>query len=237
MGWLVTDPTLGWARPRIDVDTARSLTRRQIDALFELDVGLREKTLWRMLYETAARANEILSLDVDDLDLANNRAAVRGKGGTIRSVVWQTGAARLLTGRRTGPAFLSAGPPRIPVAVCDRDPLTSRARLSYRRAAELFEHHTQVLLARGRDEEPVYGWTLHQLRHSALTHDAEQGTSDAPRLGCQSGLAAILNGACTFHPSRPLAKYRSYRPRFSVRSARRRQEPAHQRRWRRRQSR
>ena len=192
--WLITDPTLGWARPRVEVDTTRSLTRSQIDALFALDVGLREKTLWRMLYETAARANEMLSLDVDDLDLANNRAAVRGKGGTIRWVIWQTGSARLLprllTGRRTGPVFLSARPPRIPVAVGDRDPVTSRARLSYRRAAELFEDHTRVLVARRRDDEPVRGWTLHQLRHSALTHDAEQGTSD-PMLLARSGHASV----------------------------------------------
>ena len=39
----------------------------------------REKTLWRLLYETAARAQEILSLDADDLDLANKRARVRSK--------------------------------------------------------------------------------------------------------------------------------------------------------------
>ena len=32
---------------------------------------LRDKTLWQMLYETAARAHEILALDVADLDLAN----------------------------------------------------------------------------------------------------------------------------------------------------------------------
>ena len=31
-------------------------------------VPLREKTLWQMLYETAARTAEILALDVEDLD-------------------------------------------------------------------------------------------------------------------------------------------------------------------------
>jgi integrase len=30
---------------------------------------LRERTLWRMLYETAARAVEVLALNVEDLDL------------------------------------------------------------------------------------------------------------------------------------------------------------------------
>ena len=40
----------------------RALTRR--------DVPLREKTLWQLLYESAARAGEILALDIDDLGFA-----------------------------------------------------------------------------------------------------------------------------------------------------------------------
>ena len=39
----------------------RLLTRR--------DIPLREKTLWRMLYETAARTSEILALNVECVDL------------------------------------------------------------------------------------------------------------------------------------------------------------------------
>lgn len=51
------------------MDATRALTRDQIAALWRLDVPLRDKTLWRMLYETAARAEEILGLDAGDLDL------------------------------------------------------------------------------------------------------------------------------------------------------------------------
>lgn len=35
---------------------------------------LREKTLWRMLYETTARAEEILGVNIEELDLARRRA-------------------------------------------------------------------------------------------------------------------------------------------------------------------
>ena len=52
---------------------ARSIER----ALSRRDVPLREKTLWRMLYETAARTQEVLSADVTDLDLENKRLRVR----------------------------------------------------------------------------------------------------------------------------------------------------------------
>ncbi|HEV2931089.1 MAG TPA: site-specific integrase, partial [Propionibacteriaceae bacterium] len=129
---------------------------------------MRERTLWRLLYETAARANELLALDVEDLDLANRRALVHSKGGAVEWVFWQTGSAqllpRLLAGRTSGPVFLSGRrPTRAVVAGLDLDLASGRARLSYRRAAELFRVHT--------------GWTLHQLRHAALTHAAEDGTT------------------------------------------------------------
>jgi integrase len=137
--------------------------------------------LWRLLYETAARANEILSLDLEDLDLANKRARVRSKGGASEWVFWQTGAAlllpRLLGGRTTGPVFLADRQPTHAVPTVDRCPLTGRARLSYRRAAELFSAATQ-------------GWTLHQLRHSALTHAAEDGTN-TPILLARSRHASV----------------------------------------------
>lgn len=63
-----------------------------------------------MLYETAGRAEEILALDVEELDLRNRRAEVRRKGGAA-DIVWRTATARLLPrlleGRRSGPVFPS----------------------------------------------------------------------------------------------------------------------------------
>jgi integrase/recombinase XerD len=139
----------------------------QLDRLWRRDdVAVREKALWRLLYESAARAQEVLSLNVEDLDLENKRARVRSKGGDIEWLHLQSGSARLLpkliAGRPRGPLFLAdrrPAPARMPAAV-DVCPVTGRGRLSYRRAEELFHG------ASG-------GWTLHQLRHSAITHLAE----------------------------------------------------------------
>jgi integrase len=75
------------------------------------DVPLREKTLWRMLYETAARASEVLALNIEDLDLDVRRAPVRSKGGDTEWICWGSGTAhllpRLIRGRQAGPVFLS----------------------------------------------------------------------------------------------------------------------------------
>lgn len=74
-GWLTSDPTAAWAGPKVAVDTTRALTRAQVEVLFRLvEVDLREKTLRPLLYESAARAQEVPGLDVADLDLPSKRA-------------------------------------------------------------------------------------------------------------------------------------------------------------------
>ncbi|MBV9804128.1 MAG: site-specific integrase [Solirubrobacterales bacterium] len=170
-GWLEAGLADGLARRREPADRTRAIPYAQLERLWRRDdVAVREKALWRLLYETAARAQEVLSLDVDDVDLDNRRARVRSKGGDRDWLHLQTGSARLLprlvAGRRHGPVFLSdrrPAPARTP-ATADLCPDTGRARLSYRRAEEIFS------AASG-------GWTLHQLRHSALTHLAEADVS------------------------------------------------------------
>jgi integrase len=182
-GWLDAhaDPTRSMARRREHPDRTRALTRAQLEALWRRsDLRLRDKTLWRLLYETAARTSEALKLDVDDLDLANKRARIVAKGGAVEFIHWQTPTARLLArlvaGRTSGPVFLADRAPTRPVPPSELDRVSGHARLSYRRAAHLFRQTT--------------GWTLHQLRHSALTHEAEDGTN-TPMLLARSRHASV----------------------------------------------
>ncbi|MGH3695064.1 MAG: tyrosine-type recombinase/integrase [Pseudonocardiaceae bacterium] len=139
---------------------------------------IRERTLWRLLYETAARAEEALALGVRELDPRNRRAKVRRKGGAADIIVWRTATARLLPrlldGRRSGPVFPTDRRARVELPSGDLDPESRRARLSYRRAAECFEAATEKL--------PGGPWTLHQLRHSALIHAAEDGANTSTLL-------------------------------------------------------
>ncbi|WP_433425912.1 tyrosine-type recombinase/integrase [Microtetraspora malaysiensis] len=140
--WLAGDPLRRIRRRARTPDRTRALSRADIETLLTLPrLALRERTLFRLLYESAARAQEVLALDVDDLDLRNRRARVRRKGGAVDVIVWRTAAA----------------------------PATGQARLSYRRAAA-----TTGL--------PGGPYTLHQLRHGALTHAAEDGANTSTLL-------------------------------------------------------
>ncbi|RSN15653.1 site-specific integrase [Nonomuraea sp. WAC 01424] len=160
-------------RRKENADETRAVAKTTIDRLLSRrDIPLRERTLWRMLYETAARAAEILALNVEDLDLEHRRAPVTSKGGNVEWVYWESGTAHLLPRllrlpdggtRARGPLFLSERrpvPTRRPPAA-DICPHTGRARLGYDRARVLLDKHA--------------GLDLHQLRHSAATHlgDAE----------------------------------------------------------------
>ncbi|MFI2285711.1 hypothetical protein [Nocardia beijingensis] len=100
---------------------------------------------------------------------------VARKGGAREVIAWETDIARLLQrmlgGRKSGLLFLIDRKARLSLAANDVDCATGRARLSYRRAAELFEVHT-ACYGDGPDAP-------HQLRHSRLTHAAEEGRVDA----------------------------------------------------------
>ncbi|MDF2707060.1 MAG: site-specific recombinase [Nonomuraea muscovyensis] len=207
-GWLVDDPTVRLRMRPTPADRDRALGRDQVAALLgDKAPALRDRVLWHLLYETAARADEALRLDVRDLDMPARTARTRRKGGARDVIAWQTGTARLLprllAGRRSGPVFLTDRRARPSVAAADVCPTTGCARLSYRRAAELFEEHTVRVLGEKA--------TLHQLRHSALTHAAEDGAS-TPMLMALSGHTSVRSLAKYARPSaEALARWQAER--------------------------
>ena len=168
-------------------DRARALSDAEVEQLLSREgISLRERTFWRMAYEIAARSAELLALDVEDPDLPNRHAKVRRKGGAVDVIIWQTGTARLLPrllrDRKSGPVFVTERKAQVPLSAADLDE-HGHARLSYQQAA-------------GLCSEASGGATLHQLRHSALTHGAEDSTG-APMLMARSGHTSVRSLANT----------------------------------------
>ena len=150
--------------------TGQALQRREPERrypilLTQAITGREAAAKRRMLYETAARAGEILALNIEDLELDARRARFTAKSGATEYVYWASSTAhllpRLIRGREAGPVFLSErrpGPARRAKAK-DLCPHTGRARLGYDRARVLLDRYTSP----GQDKP---GWELHQLRHS-----------------------------------------------------------------------
>jgi integrase/recombinase XerC len=154
-------------------DDNRVRTREQIDRLIaDKRQPLQDRTLWSMLYATAARAQEVLRLDIEHLDRANRRARTRRKGGKEDDLLYDIRTARmlgqLLSRRTSGPVFLSTrvAPDDGTAPVATVDPASRRRRMTYRTA----DRH----LAAATD-----GWDLHDLRHTRLTHAGEDGLTEA----------------------------------------------------------
>ncbi len=158
-GWIRADPTTG-LRHRPPDPLAAPLRAAQVEELLRLPVSLREHAFWRLLYDSGAGAARVLTLDVQHVDLARHRTRARSVDWPGAGIAWQEATSQvlrwLLAGRTAGPVFVTDRA-RATGTAADRWPVTGQARMSYRRAAELFTTLTRPLDPAG------HGWTLHQL--------------------------------------------------------------------------
>lgn len=161
-GWIHADPAAG-LRHRKPETPGTPLTGEQVTRLFRLPVALREHALWRLLYDTGAPAAQILALDAERLDFSRHRTWPRPgcAGGDPAVIEWSDVTSQvlrwLLSGRTWGPVFLTGRKAPEGTPAPDVCRVTGQARLSYRRAAEIFTATTRPLDSEGR------GWTLLQL--------------------------------------------------------------------------
>jgi hypothetical protein len=179
-GWIHADPTAG-LRHKQPAAPAVPLRAAQVGKLLALPVSLREHALWRLLYDSATPAVEVLALDAGRLDLSRHRVRARphteSGSGYGNDMEWQEATSQvlrwLLAGRTWGPVFVTDRKAPAQTARADVCPVTGQARMSYRRAAEIFATLTRPLDPASR------GWTLHQLR-AAERRPAPAGPEVSP---------------------------------------------------------
>lgn len=186
LGWLqeagvcsVELPALCKKR-KITINRARAEDRDDLLFLWEPTVPLRERALWRVLYESSSRAEAVMALDVPAVDFRRRRAKAVIKGGDTVWVHFEKQGADLLReyigDRDRGPVWLTDRRPRNwrERPVSDRAPDGRRYRLSYDRAEQILKDFSGGRI------------TPHILRHSRLTHLSEDGVG-VPMLMAISG--------------------------------------------------
>lgn len=160
-GWIHADPAAGLRHQQPAAATA-PLRAAQVGDLLALPVSLREHAFWRLLSDSWAPAGEILALDANRIDLSRHRVRACPDTGPGYGIEWQEATSQvlrwLLAGRTWGPVFVTDRKAPAQTAKADVCPVTGQARMSYRRAAEIFATLTRPLDPAG------LGWTLHQLR-------------------------------------------------------------------------
>jgi hypothetical protein len=171
--WISQDPTAGLRHRPGPAAPAAALTRGQVADLFRAAAALREHAFWRVIYDSAAHSGDVLALDAGRLDLRGGRALSAPPAGPADGIRWRDSTSQLLgwllAGRTYGPVFLTDRRAPAGTAPADTCPVTGRARMSYRRAAELFTAATRPLDPAGR------GWTLGQLRQAGRETRAAAG--------------------------------------------------------------
>jgi integrase/recombinase XerD len=163
------DPTAGVVRPKLPRRLPRPLTveemRRLLDApRHETPAGSRDRAFLELLYGAGLRVSELVSLDVDDVDLELPGVRVLGKGGRERDVPIGTYAVRALED----------------YLVRARPELASRASGSAlflnQRGGRLTRQGVTLLLERSARSAGIRRRVSpHVLRHSFATHLLEGG--------------------------------------------------------------
>ena len=117
-------------------------------------LGLRDRTMFELMYSSGLRAGEVGRLDRGDIDLA-------GRMLIVRDAKWSKD--RVLPVNAVATSFLTlylqgASDPKRPVF------LGQRGRISARAVARRFQHHTAPAGLHGK------GFTPHSIRHATATH-------------------------------------------------------------------
>ena len=124
-GMASDDPARGIRPPKPAQRLPKALSIDEVDAILACaggddPRGLRDRALLELLYSCGARVSEVISLDIDDLDLPHRTVLLRGKGGKQRLVpvggpaadavdAYLVRARPVLASGRSGPAvFLNA---------------------------------------------------------------------------------------------------------------------------------
>ena len=166
-GIVPSDPTETLSSPKVGKSLPKALSVRDVDELLEqpskrsTPEAKRDKAMLELLYATGMRVSELVSLNLESIELHNSRATVRcvGKGGKERLIPIHEQAVRALR------QYLEAARPEL--ARSRRE----RALFINRRGERLTRQGFWLILKNYAKAASISNdVTPHTLRHSFATH-------------------------------------------------------------------
>ncbi|HEV8571787.1 MAG TPA: tyrosine recombinase XerC [Actinomycetota bacterium] len=209
-GLVSANPASQLSAPKIPTLLPTVLKPREAEALVEAPVGddpylVRDRAILELLYAAGLRVSELCGLDVDDVDLEDQRVRVLGKGGREREVpVGDVAAGALAEYLEWARGAIA---PQVPGSSAALFYNRRRRRIGSRDVRSLVENYVKRVL-------PARRASPHTLRHSFATHLMEGG-ADIRAVQELLGHASLANTQRYTHVSRGrlFGAYRSSHPR------------------------
>jgi len=166
-GHVKADPTADIARPQGGQKLPRFLTQEEMERLLEAPDtttpdGVRDRTLFELLYATGLRVTELVTLPAANVDVDSGLLHCFGKGSKQRRIPIGRSAVSWLLRYQAARRLLLAG----------RE--SQRLFVGYL-GRPLSRQNVWVMLKRAAEKAGVEGVTPHVLRHSFATHLLEHG--------------------------------------------------------------
>ena len=170
------NPVDGITGPRITQSIPNFLTVDQVFSLLESPDRQdrfmnRDKAILELLYSTGIRVGELVSANLDDLDLSAEMLRVRGKGNKERLVPVGRPAIEAITAYQRGERAALIGK-----VMGDGKPVADKALFLNNRGGRLTTRSIERFVDKyGRRTGILVPVTPHALRHSFATHLLEMG--------------------------------------------------------------
>ncbi len=177
------NPAANIASPKLDRRLPSFLTKEEVKHLVESpslpkrpikiskSVLLRNVALLELLYASGLRVSEVVNMDMEQINLADNEILVRGKGSKERNVLIGEPAARALkTYLEEARPVLSGDKKSRAVFITsyeDEDGVQSSERLTVRRVQKILKKYSEAII-----DKKVHP---HILRHTFATHLLDGG--------------------------------------------------------------
>ena len=170
-GTIEEDPTVDLDSPKVQKRLPKSMSHDLVNRLLaepakdSTPKGQRDKALLELLYATGMRVTELVSLNIDDVNLASANVRCFGKGAKERIIPIYNRAAQALE------EYLRKGRPRL-----SKDP-SEKALFLNHRGGPLSRQGFWKILKQYALKAGVRDFSPHTLRHSFATHLLSRGAN------------------------------------------------------------
>jgi integrase/recombinase XerD len=161
----------GLDAPKVKKNLPKTLSRHEVERLLAAAStgrsakAMRDRALLRFLYATGMRVTEVVTLRVEDVDLASGEVRLRGKGNRGRAVPIPTDALAALS------EYLAAARAQLL-----RDPAEGALFVNHR-GQKLTRQGLWLIIKEHAEAAGIADVTPHTLRHSFASHRLNDGAN------------------------------------------------------------